>query len=706
MRHPLKTVALMLAAALLPGAAAVGQASLPLPESCRLPTDGGIDALLASESRSGRRALRSAEDWSRLACVRAALEAAGAVGSRTGPEMALGDAWAFGALGAARRAVLLDAGSAGADVLGWVAARERPEDLPPDVLPLLKTAVDRGRRTPSVLRGCTQLGLENRERRLAYSCSAYALEAGFDSTFHLTRQARIAYAEGRDSVGDVLFHRAAAVVAGVSAREELRWHLRWFLTPEELAQESTLPDSAVGAWVRDRLAARDVRDARPRGARLREHFERLEFVMTNFRLRLHRGAWKAGGLVGAVPEDNIDPDAVRQSCEPGTVPARRYRFYDRWQGEIDDRGAVWMRFGPPEKRVRAAPTCPTAPGSSANLREAWLYRIDGVELLLHFENERYDGATGATRLVTGVLGSYLCDVSAWRCALTERAKQRGQPLPLEQLNRAIENDAEMLTLATTRDDNAIRSEDGLGVRARVLRLWSPRSGSPLSLVTWAVRLQDLDRGTPSDEARTQLALAIRRWSRTEAEWHDTTLVRSYPTPANPSSGAALTGALVLPQGHATSDWSVSIAQPSGRTGRAWGQQSDVVRSAGLELSDLVIGDVSQGLRWRDGDLDVPLAPLDAIPRDRRASVFLQIRSPEAMTGIRLRVAILRGAASGPDARPSLQVSGDQGVEEGITTVQRELDLGRVDKGIHRVRVSLLDSEGREIAARETTIAIT
>lgn len=695
------------AATLLGGSASaqrVARLSYDLPPSCAEDRQSDVGVLLGRESEYASQVMRRPEEetrWRSLACVRAALEAAGAVGSRTGPEMNSGDAWAFGALGAARRAVELDPASPASDVLGWVTTRERPEDLPEWLLALLTSAVDHGRRTPDLLRGCAHLALALDQRSTAVRCSDIALTLGQDSTFHLLRQARVAYAQGDHSQGESAFFQAADAVDGAMARAELRWHLRWFLTPDELDREPSVADSAFGRWLRDRIAARDVRDARPPGTRLAEHFERLEFVLQNFRLRLPREAWKSGGLVAAAPEDNTDPDAVRQSCEPGTVPARRYRFYQRWQGEIDDRGAVWMRFGPPLKRVRAAPTCLRSTEQSAVLREAWLYRIDGVELLLHFENERYDGSSAPTRLVAGVLGSYLCDVDAWRCALTERAKERGRALPLEQLNRVIDNDSEMLALATTRDDNSVRSDKPIAVRAAIFRLWSPQTQLPVSLVTWATPLKDLK----IEGGRAQLSLEIRRWSPRASEWHDTTLARSYPVPQKPSRDAALTGALLLPDGHGVTAWSVSLAQDSSRQGRSWGERDLGTAQSSVALSDLIVGDAGQGPRWREGDLDVPLAPLGAIPRDRRASLFFQIRSVEAHAGARLRVAIIADRGRGTPDRPALQISAPQPFASGVSGVQRELDLRQLDAGQYRIRVTLLDANGGVLATQESELTV-
>ena len=687
------------------GTARAQAAALP---SCVAPDNVERSSLLGSEDRlswSVRDFPDSAEAWYQLACIRAALDLAGGMG-REGPAMLAGDAWNFGAINAAIRAIRLDPKSHAAELLGWLALHERVEDLGSDVLAALRQAVEAGTTSPAALRGCAQLALERDDVGLARRCLRLGLAAGKDSTFHLIRLARIAYRDGDSTSGLDAFLHAASSVRTAADREDLGWHLQWFVSPEELTSWTSLPDSAAGPWVRDRLASRDIRDGRAPGTRLQVHFARLEHVMSHFRLRLPREAWKAGGLVGVTPETGgaEEPDAVRQACEPGSVPARPYRFYSRWQNSIDDRGVIWMRFGAPDERIALSPQCPIGP-PTPNLREAWVYRIDGNQMLLQFENERFDGSSEATRLVTGVLGSYLCGLDATRCQMTLRAQMAGNPLPPEQLQQVITNDTEMVGIGTTKDDNSIRRVKPLRVVAELRRLWEPRSGLPISLVTWAVRLDDLASVSERGTRRAEIALAIRRWSTASNAWHDTSLVRNLSLPDTASGRRYLTGALVLPGGEETTAWSVVISQPDARAGRAWEDGMSARGSDALVISDLVLGSARQGLKWDAGGEMIPLAPLGTIARSAPATLFYQLSSDRAIPGTTTRLSIFRIEGTEDREKPVLEVSFQVPITAGIRPVIREIDFSRLSEGRHRFVVEVVGADGRVLVSRSAPLLL-
>ncbi len=101
------------------------------------------------------------------------------------------------------------------------------------------------------------------------------------------------------------------------------------------------------ARVRDFWAVRDQAALRPEGARLREHYRRLDFARRNFRL---------------------------------TSTTRQYDISERYrsgQEDVDDRGVIYIRHGPPDARASYI-----APDLNAN--ESWQYRRDEGALVLHF----------------------------------------------------------------------------------------------------------------------------------------------------------------------------------------------------------------------------------------------------------------------------------------------------------------------------------
>ena len=470
----------------------------------------------------------SADKWLTLGCARADL-AGERSPSSPGPLMDGGNSWAQGAERVMQEVLKQRPGDArAAEVLGLLALDDNePDDLKSASVSVV-AAVAHGVSTGGTLRACADLAAQTHAEGAARVCSEKALRAGYDSTWHLMRLAQLAF-RGADSVqGNKLFVLAASVARDSLARQEVNWHLQWFLTPEERKEWSAVADSARGPWLRDKIMSRDVRDGQPLGARLAEHFGRLEYVEANFRLQVQR-RWREALRTGPSMDDSAtfaNDTLVASACEAGKVRATPFRFYPRWQTDFDDRGVVWMRFGAPEKRIRANGTCQVPPVTSSGIsREIWLYELDGQRMLLNFEYEMYSGSVEATRLVTGVLGSYMCDVDPERCGLTAQSFASSQAhrtgwdafVKPEDVQRLHQEDAEYISAATTKDDNSPRGQQNIAMVSRLHRLWDPVSSIPVALVTYALPIKDLAvQQHVTASARRSFALSfasgIRCWS--------------------------------------------------------------------------------------------------------------------------------------------------------------------------------------------------
>ncbi|MBP6444366.1 MAG: hypothetical protein KA267_10120 [Gemmatimonadales bacterium] len=677
--------------------------------------------------------------WLALACLRAQLEAARVPG-RQGIEMGSGEPWALGSIRAAGRAVRLDVRSRAVEVLAEMMLGELADDVPESMLGLLVSAVDAGGRAPALLRACAEHALARGREGTARQCAQLGLAAGSDSTFHLLRVARLSYRAKDRTSGERAFLQSALSMRGPLARAELTWHLQWFLAPEEFEQWGGIPDSTAGAWVRNQLAVRDVRDGRAAGSRLAEHFARLEYVTKHFVLRLPRHVRLAGGLVGATPESGggENPDLVAAACEPGEIPAAPFRFYQRWQQSIDDRGAVWLRYGAPMQRIRNRPTC--APGNSgpppnspngvrrdnmpivvgrsdvterdANIREAWKYVIDGRVLLLHFENERFDGSSEATRLVAGVLGTYLCDVDAARCNDTERSKMANRTPALddrlspERIVLLRQADQEAIVTATTRDDNAVRTKRNIPLVASQYRLWDPRTREPITLVTWAVPLADVSRDRNGQRQLGTLRIEARRWSSASGTWLDTAFVRQ-PQPKDTLAGRRfLAGSLALPGGDDATAWGVTVSQEDGGWGRSWEDDAAPLGRGSTVLSDIVLGIPGEGLEWRAGVEPVPLAPFGALVRGQPGSLYLQVRSTEARSEATMQVQIYRDrSGAAPAGTSALEIAFPVSLRSGVNEFARQVDFQQLEAGRYRLQVQLVGAGGRVLAVQSRRFSL-
>src|SRR4029077_11294402 len=129
----------------------------------------------------------------------------------------------------------------------------------------------------------------------------------------------------------------------VSAIRMYRNDFSWIATPQELASFDSLPTTATRAsWLKEFWGKRDVADVRKPGERLAEHYRRGVYAIRTF------------GLVS---------------------PHRHYDFtevYRSTQDQIDDRGVIYMRLGPPDQ----SRTFAAAGGSAGGGVEAHQSRAD------------------------------------------------------------------------------------------------------------------------------------------------------------------------------------------------------------------------------------------------------------------------------------------------------------------------------------------
>jgi hypothetical protein len=679
--------------------------------ACGVSGHADLDALLKRERDAAWEARGShvpADKLLALGCARGVLAGERAL-SHDGPLMAAGNSWAQGAERAMQAVLAERPGDArAAEVLGLLALDDNvPDDLKPATASLL-AAVDHGVKSAAVFRACAELGLRTFAETAAKHCSEKALVAGTDSTWHLMRLAQLAFRVADTAHGGKLFTQAANVARDSFARQEVNWHLQWFLTPEERKAWLVVPDSGRGSWIRDKVIVRDVRDGQPLGARLAEHFNRLEYVEAHFRLEVSRRTREMLRTGPAAEGTLANDDAIRAQCEAGMVLATEFRFYKRWQTDYDDRGVVWMRFGPPAVRNIANPVCREG-GIGHNHREIWAYNIDGQALILSFETEMFSGSVEATRLVEGVLGSYFCGVDTRRCNLTELSYAAshggGELIHPETIVKLHHEDAEYISAATTKDDNSVRTEHALAVVSGLHRLWDPISSAPIALVTYALPINGLAVQVDAGTRTAVVHLEVRQWDSGADHWTDTAMVRRFTLPDTSLKRPNLVGFLTTASTPGVNAWSVVASQSDDRRGRAYDVSTPGLSSGPLALSDLVLGAEAQGVTWNLHNVAIPLAPTGAVDRKAPVSLYYQIRSDVARADLRTTVAVYRVEDGVAKDSAALQVAYDQTVQRGINEVAPTLDVSRLDKGSYRLEVRLTDTRGAVLVRRHVMLVL-
>ncbi|MBK6494103.1 MAG: hypothetical protein IPG05_03205 [Gemmatimonadetes bacterium] len=652
---------------------------------CPLPTTLNRAALVANEERLAARvrdARRSVTgvQWRELACGRALLQIIDAPSARGSHLMSPGTSWGAGAIdGALRALALAPADRPAGELLALLTTADaEPEDLP-RLAALMRAAVDSGVRAPVVLRACSDFAVRSGDAASTHACADTALAAGLDSTWHLLRLTRQAFREG-DSLGGVAhFIDGAGAAHDTLAQLDVDWHLQWFVSPAERAAWSEVDDSSRGTWVRDRLIERDVRDGRPPGSRLAEHFARLEHVEKNFRLSIPSESRSASRSKAGVFQ------GVTETGE--STNGTTWNEYRRWQVDFDDRGVIYMRFGAPDK------IAVNTPAAGARAYMTWRYDIDGTPMFVTFGEVDYDGSAGTTTLMTGIVGTWQCGLDQWRCSMAERGA-----IPQEQVQRLREADREYIGIATTKDDNSPPSQRPIHAVAQLAQLWDPVSEEPLAVIAYGLRLGDLNVVKDSagrESARVLLALA--RWHPLTAEWKEDSLTREFLVPKARSSETHLTGFATLAGVGGVGSWGLTAAQPDRRWGRAYGTAVPN-RGDAVALSSLIVAPESRGLSWVLRSERIYLSPGGTIKRGEPLHLFYQVRAQGAIAAAGTTIEV-RSVAEGAEQPAAIQVSFTGELPDGVTGVNRILDLSQLKPGRYSMEVRVGDKTGALLARR-------
>jgi len=673
--------------------------------------------LFTAESRVAGRTQSDPTDagaWHELACARARLDLDGSTG-REGILMPLGTSWQEGAINAELKALALTPNRRESAELLAVLMSDQPEPKPAQAIRIaLARAVISGVAAPAAVRGCASLSLRLGDLAATNRCVEIGLEGGADSTWQLLMLARLASRTIDTAFVMTLFDGALGSAHDAAAWSEVGWHLRWFLEPDEWSEWQMLDDASRGGWVLDRLASRDIRDGKRAGARLVEHFHRLDYAEEHFRLSVPRNQ-RGRFAVAATPENRIGSDWVAKFRDPALAPAAPWRFYARFDYHHDDRAAVWMRWGKPEKAIPwsgsilidpggdpcrggssdkpegleyAIDTCLPA-GLHVNTREVWVYHIDEATLLLNFEAEEFDASQSATRLVGGVLGLYMCAVDNSRCVMANRSSAHGLPaISQSQIATLRQADRENIREATTHDDNSVRVEHHIATVATLSRVWDPASGATLAVLPYALRIGDL--AIDPDSSTATIDLAVRQWNPVTASWQTTEVTRRLRLPASRDKDAFVTGYFVVPSTPGVSAWSLVAGQGADRLGRTFADRVPPLATGPLTISDVVLGAESQGQDWQTtGGRTVPLGPLGAYDRKQPVAVYWQVQSARARGRVRTTIRLLRTDRKGV-GKVALEVATEGELAKGLTEVQREVGVAQLDPGAYRLEVELTD----------------
>ncbi len=552
----------------------------------------------------------SAEAWLAIGLARLGLARLGAY-AKEGPLQPIGSTYALGAAEAFMRVLALDSTESRAAVKlpaalslvrSWVPYTQARDAL-------RRTAGTESDHIPSVLLARAGYERETGERDSTIALLLRYLKNGGDSAVGELELAREYYAKGDTADGAVAYAGGARVAGRTpEGREAYRSQMRLVASPGELTRFDSLPGDSLGPWIEQFWSRRDAETGRADGERLAEHFRRYEYAMTNFRAIVRR---PPGAPLVDVMTADVNTGALDSITE---ADALSLMFGDsaggntllpqhqiRGAGELDPRGSIYIRHGPPDDRAG----------------RWWAYHRAGGNLYL------------LVVPLNAMLPGTPCDLDIWFCI---------PPTPrLVQLQKqALDRMAE----TALRSDEywpSYRHTIHPTVQVYAMQGTGKDRGGRL-LVVFAVPQDDLANPDTSNGFAYSIHLYLVASTPDGSRRADLDTLRTFVTPRPLQGDEYLTGLLELPVPPGLINVRLTIAQPDSVHARPADARPEVTGDRGalvgrdsvrvpapeqFSLSDPILGRSGSGLVWHSPEGPVPLNPLGAFPTGARASLYYE-----------------------------------------------------------------------------------
>jgi GWxTD domain-containing protein len=535
-----------------------------------------------------------------------------------------------------------------------------------------------------------QLARGRVEREVGAADSALAgfqayLAVGGDSGLGLLELARTYYFAGRPADGWRAYFAGARAAHTSDAIALYRADLSVVATADEVAPFDGISAAGPRAeWLEHFWLRRDVGEARNPGERLAEHYRRW----------FH--AWRSFRLVSRHRHYDI---------------TERYRSD---QSEFDDRGIIYVRHGPPDKRA-------TYPAVLDQLEpnETWLYRRPEGDLIFHFV-ARGDGQdfklveSLADALSAGHGGALALqrrpgldpltrDLFASRADISPMYARLGNAVGSGNTPGALGAERSVgqrsIAVGTTTDSYIREFAASLGTVASEFVVGARgRTGQELHVV-FALPAERL---TPvPDSGRVMYPLAFRLFVADSGDNLVTRLdtTRVFTARAALPAGSFLTGQLIVAVPPGRYRYRLLVLKLGDEAGDLVARDSVVAEpldGRAFAVSDLVLGRRGSGLVWTEPPDTVQLNPLAQFPEHGAAELYYEVYGLAAgapyhtavrleRTGGRSFLSRLLGRKSTP-----LLLEFDASADGPLTRVHRALDLRDAPTGSYVLTVQIRD----------------
>ncbi|HEU5303879.1 MAG TPA: hypothetical protein VFU40_04475, partial [Gemmatimonadales bacterium] len=422
---------------------------------------------------------------------------------------------------------------------------------------------------------------------------------------------------------------------------------------------------------------------REEGERLREHYRRLQYARIHF---------------------------------PLTVSRRFYGRLDAYRagnGEVDDRGLIYIRHGEPAQRLR-----PFIFGAMPN--ESWRYAQAEGDLLLHFSGG-YDGNGGGDlydyRLVESVL-----DLRGAADAPRDQlllSRQSLLPAYSRMLNwgrygaaRAGAQERHIgrasIAVGTTTDSYELQFSRRVGAIADLVAVG--RSGDrSLAHFVFGIAATDLS----AEPGPTGVTYPVRvRLVAFDGAGHsvaklDTMMLIGLPERLRVGQYLVGRAELSLPPG----EWSYRASLQQGDSSGVV-LPRDTVRVAtgdgtSLSLSDLALGSRGRAVPWVTGAGDTVLLAPSTLFR-KRSEIEVYYEANAAITGnwYRHEISVFRDQRpSGATRSPLVALSFEEAAGGPVIRSHRTIHLGQLKEGRYIVEVRVTDPSGRSQLRRRAIVLL-
>ncbi len=564
----------------------------------------------------------------------------------------------------------------------------------------------RGALSAGALYGAAQVELDAGSADSAIALTRLALDqndAKVPRGAMLLTEARALYLIGSPAAGRAAFLEGASDTA---SRALYREQVAWIGTPAELTAWDSLPAAVRPGWLAHFWGKRDVADGRPEGARLAEHFRRLNYAMAHYRVVPPPSGrhFLSQNMTDAFL--HVDPEAESNaiSAASGDVGKGSDVFFETvfspvqfaktmgtasplrtvgiFQQLLDDRGILYVRHGPPDKVALYSGDGVMQPAAAI-----WRYDLPDGRLLLQFIEEDFDGTTEANMLVPTLVferENYLkqmCWIDASLCPLPKMSlamKAGRQQKGLEQVKRAVSTDEFVRPFATS-----------LHPLVQVYGLDRLPGGSSRLVVPFAIPGEELKTSaTVAGRAIYPVRLQLMAARRSDGRRFDLDTLREFAAPHELRKGEYLNGLLELPVEPGTYTVSLVFAQRDQPNAIAHLSDATVVANKGaLAVSDLVLGRASSGVHWNSGTTIVPLNPLNLFPKNGDAEAYFQLAGMVPGTTYQTSFEFFRFDDK-PTRPPRLSISFSSTATSPRLEVSRSVGLKNLDPGRYRMKVTV------------------